>query len=510
MMTNIRFVVPCLLIGLYTTAVLANDNEGWFEVTRGMIVTPATNSTRIASPSDYRLSTKPGDTLASIALSQTGMAEHAFSIARYNGLGVNDALPDNGVLLIPQALLKVPQKQGQVESAESRWQIQEFDQRSAQPQQEIQQAPASATLSERLLSSAIKRSAPVKTVNVDMFAGEVNVMGRVDVTRVAVGNGDVVRAEVLKSGELLVIAQSAGSTSLRLWHTDKSQSDFNIRVSASDPETRVRMETMVRMRVRMVEFRKSALGKLGIDWSDSAAGPGFALAGDAVGNNLFRPAAEGFAGGLPNTVRPFQTYFGIASNITSRINFLASTGDATTLAEPVLSTTNGGSASFLAGGEVPYPTTGTNGQTIVQFKEYGIKLNVSPNIDAQGNVRTVVETEISQLDPAVSVQGAPGLLTRRAQTQVNVRSGETIVISGLLSSESSKDIDKLPGIGNLPIIGNFFRTRNARNSVSELVIFVTPEIIEVGEDMLTQRQQSVFKASEARFDTVRQKIQLLD
>ena len=259
MMTNIRFVVPCLLIGLYTTAVLANDNEGWFEVTRGMIVTPATNSTRIASPSDYRLSTKPGDTLASIALSQTGMAEHAFSIARYNGLGVNDALPDNGVLLIPQALLKVPQKQGQVESAESRWQIQEFDQRSAQPQQEIQQAPASATLSERLLSSAIKRSAPVKTVNVDMFAGEVNVMGRVDVTRVAVGNGDVVRAEVRKSGELLVIAQSAGSTSLRLWHTDKSQSDFNIRVSASDPETRVRMETMVRMRVRMVEFRKSAI-----------------------------------------------------------------------------------------------------------------------------------------------------------------------------------------------------------------------------------------------------------
>lgn len=510
MMTNIRFAVPCLLIVLCTTAVLADENDGWFEVTRGMIVAPATNAVRIASPTDYRLSTRPGDTLASIALSQTGTAEHAFSIARYNGLGVNDALPDNAVVLIPQALLKVPRKQGQDESAESRWQIQEFDQRSAQPQTELQQAPATPSLSERLLGSTIKRSAPVKTVNVDMFAGEVKVMGRVDVTRVAVGNGDVVRAEVLNSGELLVIAQSAGSTSLRLWHTDKTQSDFNIRVSVSDPETRVRMETMVRMRVRMVEFRKSALGRLGIDWSDSAAGPGFALAGDAVGNNLFRPAGEGFAASLPNTVRPFQTYFGIASNITSRINFLASTGDATTLAEPVLSTTNGGSASFLAGGEVPYPTTGTNGQTIVQFKEYGIKLNISPNIDAQGNVRTVVETEISQLDPAVSVQGAPGLLTRRAQTQVNVRSGETIVISGLLSSESSADIDKIPGIGNLPIIGNFFRTRNARNSVSELVIFVTPEIIEAGDHMLTQRQQSVFQASEARFETARQKIQLLD
>lgn len=343
-----------------------------------------------------------------------------------------------------------------------------------------------------------------------MFAGEVNVMGRVEVTRVAVGNGDIVRVEVLKSGELLVIAQSAGSTSLRLWHTDDSQSDFNIRVSEQDPETRVRMETMVRMRVRMIEFRKSALGKMGIDWSDSAAGPGFSIAGDAVGNNLFRPATEGFAASLPNTVKPFQTYFGIASNITSRINFLASTGDATTLAEPVLSTTNGGSASFLAGGEVPYPSIGANGQTIVQFKEYGIKLNVSPNIDALGNVRTVVETEISQLDPAVSVQGAPGLLTRKAQTQVNVRSGETIVISGLLSSESSKDIDKLPGIGNLPIIGNFFRARNARNSVSELVIFVTPEIVSTGSELLSERQQTVYQSSQARFDSAQQKIQLLD
>ena len=510
MMTSVRVVVPCLLVALSISSVLANDNEGWFEVTRGMIVTPAANVARIASPSDYRLATRPGDTLASIALSQTGTAEHAFSIARYNGLGVNDALPDNAVVLIPQALLKMPHKQGQAESAESRWQIQEFDQQPAQLLPEKEQAPLSARLSNNVSGSAIKHAIPVETVNVDMFAGEVNVMGRVDVTRVAVGNGDIVRAEVLKSGELLVIGQSAGSTSLRLWHTDKTQSDFNIRVSAIDPETRVRMETMVRMRVRMVEFRKSALGKLGIDWSDSAAGPGFALAGDAIGNNLFRPAGEGFAGGLPNTVRPFQTYFGIASNITSRINFLASTGDATTLAEPVLSTTNGGSASFLAGGEVPYPTTGTNGQTIVQFKEYGIKLNVSPNIDALGNVRTVVETEISQLDPAVSVQGAPGLLTRKAQTQVNVRSGETIVISGLLSSESSKDIDKLPGIGNLPIIGNFFRTRNERNSVSELVIFVTPEIIELGDDLMTQRQQTVLKASDTRFEAVQRKIQLLD
>jgi pilus assembly protein CpaC len=394
--------------------------------------------------------------------------------------------------------------------ARTSWEIREFSDESRAANSK---EPARSDLSNNVDKQALRNSQAatiVKTINVDMFAGEVKVMGRVQVTRVAVGNGDIVRAEVLKSGELLVIGQSAGSTSLRLWHTDKTQSDFNIRVSDSDPETRIRMETMVRMRVRMIEFRKSALGKLGIDWSDSAAGPGFAVAGDLAGNNLFRRVGEGFAAGLPNTVKPFSTYFGVASNITSRINFLASTGDATTLAEPVLSTTSGGSASFLAGGEVPYPSVGANGQTIVQFKEYGIKLNVSPSIDALGNVRTVVETEISQLDPAVSVQGAPGLLTRKARTQVNVRSGETIVISGLLSSESSKDIDKLPGIGNLPIIGSFFRTQNARNTVSELVIFVTPEIVEPVGAALTSRQQEYYEASEHRVTAARQKIQLLD
>jgi len=167
-------------------------------------------------------------------------------------------------------------------------------------------------------------------------------------------------------------------------------------------------------------------------------------------------------------------------------------------------------ASFLAGGEVPYPSIGANGQTVVQFKEYGIKLAVSPLIDPLGNVRTDIETEISQIDPAVSVQGTPGLLTRKAQTQVNVRSGETIVISGLLSAESSKDIDKLPGIGNLPIIGSLFRARNARNAVNELVIFVTPEIVYPEGELLSDRQKQLLEVSTQKVLAARDDIQLLD
>ena len=533
-LSRIVLALPLLAASSFTP-LHANSNEGWFEVSRGKTSNPVYSAFDGAPLADDALLP---DTESVVFAQPAANGWQAVPILRHERLA-NQPIPefsnaDKPSVSAPPAAMVVTPEYPPVASrpvaprrtvnlktdsigtsvprptAEalvlSRGEIQELTRQAARPAvlTEEQQADVRQQLRNRLPSSA------VSTINLDMFAGEVKVLGKVDVDRVAIGNGDIVRADVLKTGELLIIGESEGSTSLRLWHSDSTQSDYNIRVSSSDPETRVRMETMVRMRVRMIEFRKSALGKLGIKWSDSATGPGLAIAGDAVGNNLFRLPAEELAATLPNTVKPFSTYFGVASSITSRINFLASTGDATTLAEPVLSTTNGGSASFLAGGEVPYPSVGANGQTVVQFKEYGIKLNVTPRIDASGNVRTLVETEISQLDPAVSVQGTPGLLTRRAQTQVNVRSGETIVISGLLSSESSKDVDKLPGIGNLPIIGSFFRSKNARNSVSELVIFVTPEIIEPDTALLTQREQLFLHNSEQRLDQAHGQIRLLD
>jgi len=361
----------------------------------------------------------------------------------------------------------------------------------------------------QLLPVPIETPSTPATINLDMFVGEVKVLEKVDVRRVAIGNGSIVKAEVIDTGELLIIAATAGSSSIRLWNKDGSQTDYNIRVEETDPETRVHMQRIVRMRVRMVEFRKSALGRLGIDWSDSTTGPGLAAVGDAVTNNLYRPAVEGFTG-LPNNVAPFSAYFGIASNITSRINFLAQNGDAVTLAEPVLSAMNGGEASFLAGGEVPYPSTDENGQSQVEFKEYGVKLNVAPLIDSAGNVRAKLETEISQLDSSVSIQGTPGLLTRRAQTEVTVRSGQTIVISGLLSSESSADTDMLPGLGRLPIIGRFFSSRGKRNSVNELVIFITPEVIEPGEPVINSRERDYLQESDKRLNAVRQQLPLME
>ncbi len=411
------------------------------------------------------------------------------------------------------------------ESTEADWQVIEYKldeeiQPASNQSSELARQHENMNAAERVreafsaMSSSGKRPVVAehiaKTVKLDMFVGQVDVLGVVKVRRVAVGNGAVVRAEVLDSGELLVIGKSAGSSSLRLWHSDDSQSDFNIRVSESDPETRVRMEKMVRMKVRMVDFRKSSLEQVGIDWGDSISGPGVAIAGDVVGNSLFRPAAEGFAETLPNIVDPFAAYFGIASNITSSINLLAANGDAVTLAEPVLSCRSGGEASFLAGGEVPYPATGANGETVVEFKEYGIRLNISPVVDELGNVRAIIETEISQLDQANSIGDTPGLLTRRATTEVNVANGETIVISGLLNSDMSEDVDSIPGLGRLPILGHLFRSTNRRDSAMELVVFVTPEVVDPVTTAMSARNQRILNNTSQSLDETGRRLDLME
>jgi pilus assembly protein CpaC len=314
---------------------------------------------------------------------------------------------------------------------------------------------------------------------IDMFVGEIKVLEDLNPDRVAIGNGKLIKAQILPKSQLLLIAENPGSTSLTLWHKDGSTSHFNIRISETDPEARVRLDRMIQMHVKILEFRKSALRNLGIDWSKDIAGPSLAVVGDGLATPLFRGTTDNpIFGNLPNNVDGFQSFFGIATEITSRINYLASTGDAMTLAEPRLSCRNGGTATFLAGGEVPYPVIGADGQTHVEFKDYGIKLYISPVADDSGAIAASILTEVSQIDPAVNVLGAPGFLTRKTETEMNVRAGETIVIAGLLNAESSDDVDKVAGLGDLPVIGSLFRSNRHRNQLTELVVFVTPEIVE--------------------------------
>ena len=152
------------------------------------------------------------------------------------------------------------------------------------------------------------------------------------------------------------------------------------------------------------------------------------------------------------------------------------------LAEPNLTTRSGETASFLAGGEFPIQSVSGLGAVDVEFKEYGIKLDIEPVVDENQNIVSRVMAEVSSIDPSVSIGSIPGLLTRKTESVINVKNNETIVISGLVSSEMSKSVSKFPFLGEIPILGELFKSRDFRDKKSELVIFVTPTIVYPGEE----------------------------
>ena len=153
------------------------------------------------------------------------------------------------------------------------------------------------------------------------------------------------------------------------------------------------------------------------------------------------------------------------------------------LAEPNLVAISGETATFLAGGEFPYPVPqgGSNNAITIEFREFGVRLNFTPVVLANQTIRLRVEPEISSTDfsNAVQVQGTvvPGLTQRKFTTTVEIGNGQTIAIAGLLNEEIRGVASRIPGIGDVPILGSLFRSVEYRRSMSELVVLVTPEIV---------------------------------
>lgn len=392
-----------------------------------------------------------------------------------------------------------------------------------------------------------------------MFVGEVKTLPYKDLMRVAVGNGKVLSSNVLDD-EVLLLAEAPGDTSLYLWQRNGNLIRYKVRILQSDAddsksqadallagfpglkiekinesvvvrgfaskanlpridqalkflpkvvnlvsEEDVTMKKMIYLKVQIMEFKKSALENLGVQWGASAPGPGLALAGDVISNSQFRFSSGAtpptFAVGtgaasalsIPNQIG--KAYFGIATALGSSINLSVNNGDAWILAAPELSTRSGGEAKFLAGGQIPLPSLSSVGSGSVTFKDYGIKLTVKPVADDKGNISASISTELSDIDPAVTVQGIPGFLMRSTDSEVNVRSGQTIVISGLLDQKSSNDTNKFPFLGDLPILGTLFKSNNFKNGRTDLVIFVTPMIT---DPTSTTNVQRIEKAKELR------------
>ncbi|HEV8039472.1 MAG TPA: pilus assembly protein N-terminal domain-containing protein [Bryobacteraceae bacterium] len=172
-------------------------------------------------------------------------------------------------------------------------------------------------------------------------------------------------------------------------------------------------------------------------------------------------------------------------NLGATIEALAAQNWLQILAEPNVLTLNNKSASFLAGGEFPFPTLQGGGAGLgavtIQFREFGVRINFTPTVTPRGTIRLQVTPEVSTLDfsNGLTFQGTtiPGLSTRRVSTEIELESGQTFAIGGLLDNRVTEQLSKIPGLGDIPFFGRLFRSRNLQKTNSELLVIVTPEIV---------------------------------
>jgi pilus assembly protein CpaC len=264
----------------------------------------------------------------------------------------------------------------------------------------------------------------------------------------------------------------------------------------------------IQLRVRIAEISRTVVKELGINWESmfgagnmvfglatgtgvltGAAGPfsaAEATAGKFFGTNSFAtraPVPGGSSGDIANT-------FGLGfnsgrTNLDAIIDALDKTGLATVLAQPNLSAVSGEQASFLAGGEFPVPVPQASpggGQTItIEWKKFGVGLNFVATISANNRINIHVMPEVSQLSTlgAIAINGisVPSLTVRRAETTIDVASGQSFAIAGLLQNNVNQTINKFPWLGDVPILGALFRSDTFQRNESELVIIVTPYIV---------------------------------
>jgi len=239
----------------------------------------------------------------------------------------------------------------------------------------------------------------------------------------------------------------------------------------------------VNLRVKFAEVSRSVVKQLGFNW-EATFNNGKALFGIATGREIVERAATGVqeitraGSGSASIIGSLQTG---NWDLNGLIDALETNGLVSVLAEPNLTAMSGKAASFLAGGEFPIPVPQERGVTTIQYKKFGVGLTFTPTVLAGDRINLVVNPEVSQLSSAGALASGgfsiPSLTTRRAETTVELGSGQSFAIAGLLQNDLSHDINKLPGLGDIPILGQLFKSDNFKRNESELIIVVTPYIV---------------------------------
>lgn len=376
---------------------------------------------------------------------------------------------------------------------------------------------------------------------VEVSLNESKYMAAPGITRLAVGNPAIADVQLLSSGDFLLVGKKAGTTSLIVWSDGGRRTEYTVYVAGNDrgmasaiqdaigyPKVHVQMiedrvmlrgkvenqyehdialkiaglytggdgsgvidllemehPSQIRLEAQIIEINSDYTKNLGIQYWSQTPGKN-SNSGDSSGNpntNITVGTAGLFYGGEDfSSARKHGGWLGShIANVNVTLQALINEGKARILSRPSITTMSGKTANILIGGRIPIPVSDGNGNVSIDWHEYGVKLNIEPVVDSEDKITSKVHAEVSTLDYSHGVKidsfSVPGIATREAESEVNVRSGMTMAIGGLINSEDAKIVSKIPLLGDLPIIGRFFRHTSNTRDKRELIILITPTLV---------------------------------
>lgn len=289
---------------------------------------------------------------------------------------------------------------------------------------------------------------------------------------------ETVPGGIVLTGEVRDAAAAEDARRLAMRYIDPKQGEVINRI-------KVRSNNQIHIRVRFAEVSRDIDKRLGIDW-ESIGNVGAFSFGLATGETVLSDGANLLNRARPVTDQATNDIFSFSGsnkhfNINGMIDALAKDGLVTILAEPNLTAMSGETASFLAGGEFPVPVPQNLNTITIEWKQYGVSLAFTPTLVGDSRINLHVRPEVSQLSDsgAITLESMtiPGLVTRRAETTIELGSGQSFAIGGLLNNNQTQSLSKYPFLGDLPILGTLFRSTRFQSNQSELVIIITPYIV---------------------------------
>lgn len=376
---------------------------------------------------------------------------------------------------------------------------------------------------------------------VEVSLNESKYMAASGITRLAVGNPAIADVQLLSSGDFLLVGKKAGTTSLIVWSDGGRRTEYTVYVAGNDrgmasaiqdaigyPKVHVQMiedrvmlrgkvenqyehdialkiaglytggdgsgvidllemehPSQIRLEAQIIEINSDYTKNLGIQyWSQTpGANSSSGSSSDNPNNNITVGTAGLFYGGEDfSSTRKHGGWLGShVANVNVTLQALINEGKARILSRPSITTMSGKAANILIGGRIPIPVSDGNGNVSIDWHEYGMKLMIEPVVDSEDKITSKIHAEVSTLDYSHGVKidsfSVPGIATREAESEVNVRSGMTMAIGGLINSEDAKIVSKIPLLGDLPIIGRFFRHTSNTRDKREVIILITPTLV---------------------------------